>query len=354
MDTNVLQRSKRVRLMGATLAALAATTIAGCGLEKQEAPPLSGPSGLSQSMTMTASTDRLPQDGVSKAVITLTLLKVGEPVKDWPITWSVSTNDGSQVEADRQVTLTNSQGQATTTITAPAAPPLVPTTPLRLRVSAQPQGMDASTNAPGWETQGKRSVELELIPPPGTPMANRLPVASFTIAPIVGNIGQTITFNASATTDEGTICQERCTYAWDFGDFSTSEGMVVTHEFTLPQSYSISLTVTDNRGGVSSSTRSLTINGPAAPTVSFSVLPASPTVGVAAVVDASLASVGAGATIAQYSFNFGDGGAVQSETPAVSHTWTSAGTFPVTVTVTDSLGRTATSTLVITVAAVAP
>ena len=35
--------------------------------------------------------------------------------------------------------------------------------------------------------------------------------------------------------------------------------------------------------------------------------------------------------------------------PATTHTWSAASTYPVVLTVTDSLGRTATQTLVITV-----
>src|SRR5207237_10357088 len=57
------------------------------------------------------------------------------------------------------------------------------------------------------------------------------------------------------------------------------------------------------------------------------------------------------ATIASYSFDFGDGSAVvgpQTE-PTDDHTYTFGGTYTVTLTVTDTAGRTATTTRKVTV-----
>jgi PKD repeat protein len=346
MDTNALRGTMRVGLVGV---ALAAVTLAGCTLDKQKAPDLSGPSGMSLSVLVTAAPDHLMQDGVSQAVITAFVRDAqGAPVSGLGINWSATRSDGTQMEPTVQFSVTNAQGRATTAVTAPAPPAQVPSSPVMLRVSAQAQGTDATVSAPGFEKY-KTTVEVELVPPAGTPTANRNPVASFTIVPITSNIGQSVTFDASATTDEGVFCGDACTYRWDFGDFTTTSGKVVSHSFTLPSSYTITLTVTDARGGVGSTTRSLVVNGPAAPQASFAVLPGSPKVNVAAVLDGSASTVGAGATIATYAFNFGDGSATSSSSPAVNHTWTAVGTYPVVLTVTDSLGRTDSQTLVVTV-----
>ena len=51
--------------------AAAAMLATGCTLDKQEAPPLAGPSGYALSVTMTATPDVLPRDGNSSSVVQL-------------------------------------------------------------------------------------------------------------------------------------------------------------------------------------------------------------------------------------------------------------------------------------------
>jgi len=162
------------------------------------------------------------------------------------------------------------------------------------------------------------------LPPAGTPIANRPPVASFTVSPAAVNIGQSVTFDASTSTDEGQICDSKCTYQWDFGDFTTDSGKVVSHRYASPKTYTVTLTVTDARNGVGSTTRSVVVNGPTPPVASFVVLPSSPRAGSAAVLDASASTVGAGATIAQYHWEF----ACDSGNPITVTTPTTTKTFP--------------------------
>ena len=59
-----------------------------------------------------------------------------------------------------------------------------------------------------------------------------------------------------------------------------------------------------------------------------------------------------GSAIASYAWNFGDGGTGTGAT--ASHTYTTAGTYPVTLTVTDSGGLTGTTSKQVTVGSVAP
>jgi PKD repeat protein len=343
MDTNVLRVDMRVRFIALVLAAAAAT---GCTLNDQEAPELSGPSGLSLSLSIAAAPDHLMQDGSSQAVITATARDAaGAPISGLGINWSVSASDGSHVEPTAPFSVTNAQGQATTRVTAPAPPAQLPPSPVKLRVSAQAQGVDASTSAPGFD-RNRMTVEVELVPPAGTPSINRNPVASFTIVPVTGNVLQSITFDASATTDEGTFCGSACTYRWDFGDFTTDTGMTVSHSFTLPQTYQITLTVTDARGGVASARRDLVINGPAAPVAAFTVAPISSVPGVSATVnlDGTASTVGSPATIVQYAWTVDTDPTVIRTTPGLSYTLMGVGGHSITLTVTDSLGRTASKT----------
>ena len=65
-----------------------------------------------------------------------------------------------------------------------------------------------------------------------------------------------------------------------------------------------------------------------------------------------VASTGAGgSTISAWSWNFGDGSTDESEEPTTSHAYTLAGAYIVRLTVTDSSGRTGTTTQTLTVAA---
>jgi hypothetical protein len=341
MDMNALRGVMRVRLLGIVVIGAA---VAGCTLNKQEAPALSGPSGLSLSMLVTAAPDHLMQDGVSQAVVTATVRNAqGEPVSGLGINWSVAPSDGTQVEPTPQFSVTNAQGQAQTRVTAPAPPAEAPATPLTLEVAAQAQGSDATTNS-GFD-RNRRTVKVELVPPAGTPNANRNPVASFPVVPVTGNVLQALTFAASATTDEGTRCGSACTYRWDFGDFGIDTGMTVSHSYSLPGTYTITLTVTDARGGVGSARHDLVINGPAAPVASFSVTTISSVAMTSATVslDATSSSVGAPATIVQYAWTVDSNPVVITTTPGYSPvTLTGQGVHPLSLTVTDSLGRTAT------------
>ncbi len=81
---------------------------------------------------------------------------------------------------------------------------------------------------------------------------NTPPVASFTSS--CTNLS--CTFDAAASLDaDGTIAS----YAWDFGDGSTGSGISTSHTYGAANSYPVRLTVTDNRGGTGSTTRTVTV-----------------------------------------------------------------------------------------------
>ena len=126
---------------------------------------------------------------------------------------------------------------------------------------------------------------------------------------------------------------------------------MVTRAFAVPGSVPVTLFVTDDRGGTSSTSQKPHGRpAPWRPTRHFSVLPATPTHLVSAVLNGSGSTVGTGATITQYDWDFGDGTpTVSGSSAAVNHTWATAGSYPVILTVTDSLGRTDTQLSVVTV-----
>ncbi|MGE0591419.1 MAG: PKD domain-containing protein [Vicinamibacterales bacterium] len=323
---------------------LALAAVAGCNLQRQAAPGLSGPSEFGQSIVLSASPDQLQQDGVTQTVITaLARNENSQPIAGLALTWVVRASDGTFVETKNQTSVTDSSGRASTTITAPSAPATLPTAPVVLTVTATPVGSD-------YGNASVRAVYVRLVPPSGTLPKNNDPEAAFTMSPSATSVGQTVVFNASQTLDETQPCGDACTYQWSFGDFGTDSGISVSHSYTLPGTYTVTLTVTDPRGGVSSSTKTIVVSGPTAPTAAFTSSPTSPIAGTAVSFTAAASTVGAGATITEYTWDFGDGTIETTTAVNTTHTFNFVGTYVVTLTIKDSLGRTVTISKNVTVA----
>ena len=76
------------------------------------------------------------------------------------------------------------------------------------------------------------------------------PTASFTASTTNAKVDEVITFT--------NLSVDATTYAWDFGDGSSSVAMNPTHAFTSAGNYSVTLTATGD-GGSNSSTQSITV-----------------------------------------------------------------------------------------------
>lgn len=142
------------------------------------------------------------------------------------------------------------------------------------------------------------------------------------------------TGNFSATVNEKAT--QPVEYTWNFGDGQTGAGMMGSHRFTQPGTYTVTFTASNARSTDSESC-TVTVTPPPVPAeaVSITSSPTAPCVPDRAVVNFS-ANV-RGTQPVSYSWDFGDGTTGTGATP--SHTYREAGTYTVTLTVRNEFGE---------------
>jgi PGF-pre-PGF domain-containing protein len=145
------------------------------------------------------------------------------------------------------------------------------------------------------------------------------PSANFTASPVSGTAPLAVQFTDAST---GTITS----YSWDFGDGATSAQQDPSHTYATAGTFSVNLTVTGPGGSDSEVKASCITVTLLAPTADFTASPVSGTEPLA--VQFTDASTG---TITSYSWDFGDGATSALQDP--SHTYSSAGTYSVNLTV---------------------
>ena len=306
-----------------------AIAASGCSLDKQEMPPLSGPSGLGLSITMAASPDQLPRDGTSQSIVTLTARNSnGQPINGEQLSLRLSTGSPAGASITQSTVTTNSSGQATFTVIAPNAGTIGD-----IAVLATPVGTDANNAT-------SSTITIKALP-----QNNTAPNAQFTVAPTTPEVGQLTTFDASATTDEGSlVCNNRCSFAWNFGDNTTASGPIVTHTFSVAGTYVVGLTVTDVAGTTGLKQTSVTVTAHTIPTQLKLTAEINPPVAGQPDTYTASATPAPNHNIVSYSINWGDGTSnfLASSTPSVQHTFAQAQIYLVTLTATDDLGQVST------------
>jgi|WetSurMetagenome_2_1015567.scaffolds.fasta_scaffold28539_2 PKD repeat protein len=86
------------------------------------------------------------------------------------------------------------------------------------------------------------------------------PTASFVISPSAPVVGQTVFFNAIASSAVGT--RTIVDYQWNFGNGHTARGVTATHAFEVAGTYTVTLAVVDDAGRMGTSTATVTIAVP--------------------------------------------------------------------------------------------
>ncbi|UXI67220.1 collagenase [Tahibacter amnicola] len=101
---------------------------------------------------------------------------------------------------------------------------------------------------------------------PGCTTGNQPPVAGFGFT----SSGLTVNFTDSSSDPDGSIASRR----WEFGDGSTSTATHPSKAYAAPGTYSVKLTVTDNRGATASTTKTVTVTSGGMSTVLQNGVPA--------------------------------------------------------------------------------
>lgn len=87
----------------------------------------------------------------------------------------------------------------------------------------------------------------------GTPDA--APTGAFGFLPTAPRVQETVTFDASASTDDHGVAN----YEWTFGDGQAAAGMVVTHAYALTGNFAVTLTVKDGSGQTGTASASVPV-----------------------------------------------------------------------------------------------
>jgi parallel beta-helix repeat protein len=200
------------------------------------------------------------------------------------------------------------------------------------------------------DTEGRASTattQVDVNPPPEVP-----PSPVLTVSPGSGKAPLAVTADGSGSTDDSDS-SPIASYHFDFGDGTIvgfQAGATAVHTYTAAGTYTVTLTVTDTGGRSATATTQVAVSeNDAPPSASLTLTPGSGTAPLPVTADGSGSTPGA-TPIESYRFDFGDG-TIAGPQPAATadHTYRAAGTYTVTLTVTDTAGRSSTATTQITV-----
>jgi PKD repeat protein len=168
---------------------------------------------------------------------------------------------------------------------------------------------------------------------------NQPPTASFTFS----CNGLTCGLDAAESTDDGTIVS----YGWNYGDTNTDSGITASHTYASAGTYTVTLTVTDDAGASDSSTQTVTVSAPGAntPPTAFFTFSCNK---LLCTFDASGSTdTDENGYIESYSWSYrlnNDAPIDMDSGATIAYPFSAAGTYTVTLTVTDNGGATADAT----------
>src|SRR5262245_55147776 len=179
-------------------------------------------------------------------------------------------------------------------------------------------------------------------------------VSRFTFSPTNPTINQDVSFNGSSST------VNNGTFNWDFGDGQTGTGVTTTHRYNRGGTFTVTLSVTSDSRATSTSSRTINVSTTLPPTTAnFTFSPTTPSINQDVTFTATTTAApgpggpgGGQVQGATFNWDFGDGSTGTGN--STTHRFTRAGTFAVTLRVTNDVGLTATTTRQITVTGTLP
>ena len=199
-----------------------------------------------------------------------------------------------------------------------------------------------------WSNTAQRP-KLTITSTSGSTPVDTAPVANAGADKTV-TVGSSVTFDGSASTDDKGITS----YSWDFdasnGITSEATTKTASKTYTTAGIYTVTLTVTDTIGQKSTDTLQVVVNNP------IDQLPvANAGADKTATTSSSVTFDGSASTddkgITSYSWDFDASNGITSEATGVmtAKAYTTAGTYTVTLTVTDTIGQKSSDTLQVVV-----
>ena len=108
------------------------------------------------------------------------------------------------------------------------------------------------------DNQGATDTTATPVIVTGQSVENQPPTARLTASATEGSTPLEVTFDGSASTDPE---NSSLSYNWNFGDGAVAQGVTANHSYTIPGSFTASLTVTDEMGATSSITTIINTEG---------------------------------------------------------------------------------------------
>jgi len=167
------------------------------------------------------------------------------------------------------------------------------------------------------------------------------------ISPLNPVMNFPVLFNADAV--QTSAGHQVTTFNWTFGDGSGGTGFQTQHTYTQAGTYNVILSVVDDLGRKKVFPAKPITVGTGAPVVVITFSPGAPKAPATVIFNGNGTTTSNGAAIVSYDWDFGDGSTLTGPAVPPPHSY-GAGTFIVTLTVTDSLARVGRGTIAVTVA----